>query len=59
MVKLEVTIKYRYTADPEHYGTDVPEEMAAVDLWNYKEYPLEMLEQMLERYEFSVSIKPV
>lgn len=59
MTELEVTIKYRYVVDPEHYGTDIPEEMAAVDLWNYREYPEEMFDQMLERYEFTITVEPV
>lgn len=59
MIKLRVTITYEYDADPEHYGTDVPEEMAAIDMWNYREYPQETFESLIENNEFTVTIEPV
>ena len=41
---LEVTVTVVYRADPVHYGTSDPSEMAAIDLRNFQENPREILD---------------
>jgi hypothetical protein len=38
-VRLRVEIAFEYDADPEDYGTDIPEDMAKVDFKNYSPHP--------------------
>ena len=43
---LELTVKLIYRADPVHYGTSDPAEMADIDYNNFQENPREILDMI-------------
>lgn len=58
--RLRVIITYEYDADPEHYGTEVPEEMAAVDQYNwdhYYDFCMDMLTEHID--DMDIKVEPV
>lgn len=59
MTKLRVTITFEYDANPKHYGTDVPKEMAQIDQNNWDEYPYPMIDNLLEKHLCTVNVEPV
>lgn len=54
--RLKVTITYEYDAEPEHYDTDDPTEMAKIDQHNWDDY-LDFCIDMLTSNEENMHIK--
>jgi hypothetical protein len=62
MTELRVIITWIYNADAMQYGTSVPEEMAAIDQYNWCDVPnlcLQILEENWDNENISVKVEPV
>lgn len=57
-LKGKITLEFEYDANPEHYNTSDPVQMAAIDVENWKVYPEEEFASFLEDNELQVEIKP-
>jgi hypothetical protein len=58
MVKLRCTIEFEYDANPEHYGTDIPEEMAKIDEDNFNGEPQDLF-LVMENKDFDIKVEPI
>jgi len=58
MVKMRLTIVCEYVANPEHYGTEDPVEMAKIDMKNFSENP-DLLSEMIITDEYTAIVEPV
>jgi hypothetical protein len=57
-VLMEVTVKFRYTANPDNYDTNVPKEMAKIDADQLRNMP-DVLSDMIITDQYEVTVTPV
>lgn len=55
-VRLRVSLAVEYDADPDDYGTDIPEEMAAIDEANYRTYPGNVFTDYLNEDNIAIKV---
>lgn len=55
--KLTLSINITYDADPQHYETEDPIQMALIDQANYRENP-DNISDLLEQHRASISVRP-
>lgn len=58
MVRLRLTIEMVYEANPDHYGTEEPDEMAKIDQEGASVDPLVFL-SAIESLRLSVRVAPI
>lgn len=56
MAKLRLTIITEYEANPDHYGTDDPVQMAAMDEANLIDDPVSALDMVDETAKITVEV---
>lgn len=57
-IRLKVTITFEFDANPAHYGTEVPSEMAKIDQEQFYENP-DFLSEMIITDEYTVKVEPM